>query len=102
MSTMTAGLDTTAVQALLTDPDLFADHLPGESAEEYAARTTAAADITTTLLDELAAPMADHPDGLEAGIQAAADTITEWVDAYADHYRALVDADAEAIGRWAA
>ena len=97
-----AEIDTTAIEHLLTDPDLHADHLPGETAEEHAARTTAAADITATLLDELAEPMADHPDGLEAGIQAASATIREWVDAYADYVHDLVDGADEAMGRWAA
>jgi hypothetical protein len=40
-----------ATQAL---PELFADHLPGESREERAARREAARDITEDLLTEAA------------------------------------------------
>ena len=56
----TATLDVWDVSALAhvidhtSDPDLFAPALPGETAEELAARRAAAADIVDALLEESA------------------------------------------------
>lgn len=57
MSTRTADrptaphLDVSLIEQLLTDPDLFAPALPGETHDEAAARHAAAADITDDLIN---------------------------------------------------
>lgn len=58
--------DVTALTHLLREtagvPELFEEHLTGESPEQAAARQAAAADITDVIL-------ADHPHGVRTGIE---------------------------------
>lgn len=55
-------LDPVALALLVpvTDPDLYADHLDGETEQERAARLVAAADITDALLVEAADTVVDE------------------------------------------
>lgn len=57
----TTKTDVSALAYILaaTEPELFADHLPGESEPERAARQQAARDITEALLAEAAHDLQD-------------------------------------------
>ncbi|MEV2276186.1 hypothetical protein AB0I72_11410 [Nocardiopsis sp. NPDC049922] len=112
-TTMPSDIDPTALETFqelieVTDPDLFAPVLPGETPTEYAARTAAAADILDSLLAEkavnapsLASRLDAHPDGLTAGVEAAAEAIGDRVTGYAEAVHRLVHGY-EDVGEWAA
>ncbi|MGQ4266435.1 hypothetical protein [Nocardiopsis changdeensis] len=76
--------------------DLGAETLPEETKDERAAREAARADILADLLETraidhptLASPMADHPDGVRAGVEEAAAAISALVTAHGHRITAL-------------
>jgi len=79
----------TLMYQLATDPDLHADHLPGETAEERAARRMAAADITDHHLAAIAAaPLGEAAALIRQRVQAHTDQAAAAVAAWTAQIRA--------------